>query len=397
MVPPFGSSSLALQRGLPGFPGRRHRRPTHPSRRCRFNGVSLVSQGEGPELRRCRPVEQLASTGSPWFPREKGSRPRGSSATWSSFNGVSLVSQGEGERERRARVTGLGASTGSPWFPREKADARHEGPAGEGQASTGSPWFPREKDHYHERTLHVRCGGFNGVSLVSQGEGGMGTTMGVSKGALQRGLPGFPGRRGLAQRGRWPDTCFNGVSLVSQGEGRNAAFHRSTPWVLQRGLPGFPGRRQGRAQPGGAHRRASTGSPGFPREKGVVSCRRPTADDASTGSPWFPREKADRRGRPCGPSTRFNGVSLVSQGEGSARPPGSPALPSASTGSPWFPREKVDLSFAVIAEAMQLQRGLPGFPGRREPLRGARTHQRPASTGSPWFPREKVRGPAPPP
>jgi len=261
------------------------------------------------------------------------------------------------------------ASTGSPWFPREKDDDARCRCGGRAVASTGSPWFPREK-------------GYNPA------------TARPPMNQPQRGLPGFPGRRlatteaprpGLAKASTgspwFPREKANG------GQDDQRTDHASTgsPWfprekallvlcdnatfiVLQRGLPGFPGRR-----------RALRG--------GWVGVHR----DASTGSPWFPREKGDWAQAARGQARGFNGVSLVSQGEGRGLARHAPRLPVASTGSPWFPREKGAYATAFSSQNPALQRGLPGFPGRRpREAGGGGACEAVASTGSPWFPREKA-------
>jgi len=315
---PFRSSHVALQRGLPGFPGRR-------MGLCVRVGVSA-----------------WASTGSPWFPREKDHPPaQDVKGEAGSFNGVSLVSQGEGRIYRRRHGALLDASTGSPWFPREKGAMLRSLQTGILALQRGLPGFPGRRLRFRP-VWRASVARFNGVSLVSQGEvpclDDRARVVGASTGSpwfprekgegrraradidagLQRGLPGFPGRR---------SSCC-------------AWWVASEP--LQRGLPGFPGRRLS----------AASGSIGGYLGFNGVSL-------VSQGEGW-----ASRSTRPRQPAS-FNGVSLVSQGEGWRRCRMSATRPCFNGVSLVSQGEGSTSTTVASSPSAALQRGLPGFPGRR--------------------------------
>jgi len=333
----------SLQRGLPGFPGRRGGDYEIAAfDRVRFNGVSLVSQGEGAERRRRLAHLLGASTGSPWFPREKGR-----TTTWADADATTLqrgLPGFPGRRSSAGRLSssaGLGlASTGSPWFPREKAH-RSSSPPPPGRASTGSPWFPREKAYRSPRRSGRRCG-------------------------LQRGLPGFPGRRELTV------SMAQSMLVASTGspwfprekEGVSHSTARLRVLSLQRGLPGFPGRRSGAEPISSVTWRLQRGLPGFPGRRRL----------RAGGGPGLPAS--------------FNGVSLVSQGEGAPFREGPKAAYKLQRGLPGFPgrRHQPRILHAAVQAAYKLQRGLPGFPGRRGGICSTMQTQRKLQRGLPGFP-----------
>jgi len=163
--------------------------------------------------------------------------------------------------------------------------------------------------------------------------------------------------------------------------------------ALQRGLPGFPGRRLLSTRTFRSEKVLQRGLPGFPGRRVPVAPQPLIGSVASTGSPWFPREKGRYSRASRSRATGFNGVSLVSQGEGACYPARWRTWSRLQRGLPGFPGRRLYRVFFPAPVRSRLQRGLPGFPGRRQPQADACQAPRgreAASTGSPWFPREKV-------